>query len=158
MSDTIAAVATGAQIAAIGILRLSGPDCLSIAGRLFATADGLYMSGADVASPAAGTVGEIAVSEGVTVAKDAIVARLYTKDATCVTAEIPEENLSDIRPGSRMRISLTTDESHAYVGTVRLVSGVATEGSQPPTFKAWIDFTPDDAVRYGSTVTVETLE
>ena len=120
--------------------------------------DGLYMSGADVASPAAGTVGEVAVSEGVTVAKDAIVARLYTKDATCVTAEIPEENLSDIRPGSRMRISLTTDESHAYVGTVRLVSGVATEGSQPPTFKAWIDFTPDDAVRYGSTVTVETLE
>ena len=45
MSDTIAAVATGAQIAAIGILRLSGPACLSIADRLFAPADGLPMSG-----------------------------------------------------------------------------------------------------------------
>lgn len=35
MSDTIAAVATGGQIAAIGILRLSGPASLSIADRLF---------------------------------------------------------------------------------------------------------------------------
>ena len=35
MSDTIAAVATGAQVAAIGILRLSGPDAIRIADALF---------------------------------------------------------------------------------------------------------------------------
>ena len=44
MSDTIAAIATGAQIAAIGILRLSGPDSISIADRLFHPADGAAMS------------------------------------------------------------------------------------------------------------------
>ncbi len=44
MSDTIAAVATGAQISAIGIVRLSGPDCLAIADRLFFPDDGLSMS------------------------------------------------------------------------------------------------------------------
>ena len=44
MSDTIAAVATGAQISAIGIVRLSGPDCLAIADRLFSPDDGLPMS------------------------------------------------------------------------------------------------------------------
>ena len=44
MSDTIAALATGAQISAIGILRLSGPDCLAIADRLFIPSDGQVMS------------------------------------------------------------------------------------------------------------------
>ena len=48
MSDTIAAVATGAQISAIGILRLSGPDCVSIADRLFKPSDGLPMSSHEV--------------------------------------------------------------------------------------------------------------
>ncbi len=44
MSDTIAAVATGGQIAAIGILRLSGPESIAIADRLFFPAEGGPMS------------------------------------------------------------------------------------------------------------------
>ena len=44
MSDTIAAISTGAQIAAIGIVRLSGPACIAIADRLFAPSDGQPMS------------------------------------------------------------------------------------------------------------------
>ena len=35
MSDTIAAIGTGAQISAIGILRLSGPESINIVNRLF---------------------------------------------------------------------------------------------------------------------------
>ncbi len=35
MSDTIAAVSTGNCISAIGILRLTGPDCAQIAGKVF---------------------------------------------------------------------------------------------------------------------------
>ena len=35
MSDTIAAIATGAQISAIGIVRLSGPRAIELAGTLF---------------------------------------------------------------------------------------------------------------------------
>ncbi len=35
MSDTIAAVSTGNQISAIGILRLTGDDCAQIAGKVF---------------------------------------------------------------------------------------------------------------------------
>ena len=90
--------------------------------------------------------------------RDAVVAKLYTRDSMCVTAEIPEENLRDIAVGSRVRIKLSTDESREYEGTVRMISGVSTADSSPVTFAAWIDFTPDDAVRYGSTVTVETEE
>ncbi|MBR5491158.1 MAG: hypothetical protein IKV79_07810, partial [Oscillospiraceae bacterium] len=33
MSDTIAAISTGSQLSAIGIIRLSGPDTLSVIDR-----------------------------------------------------------------------------------------------------------------------------
>ena len=45
MSDTIAAIATGAQVAAIGIIRISGPKSLPIVDRLFHPASGKLMSG-----------------------------------------------------------------------------------------------------------------
>ncbi len=40
MQDTIAAVSTGNQISAIGILRLTGQDCAQIAGKVFSCASG----------------------------------------------------------------------------------------------------------------------
>lgn len=43
MSDTIAAVATGAQLSAIGIVRLSGDDAISYADRLFRPSSGMPM-------------------------------------------------------------------------------------------------------------------
>lgn len=44
MSDTIAAIATGAQISAIGIVRLSGPETLALMDRLFQPFAGKLMS------------------------------------------------------------------------------------------------------------------
>ena len=44
MMDTIAAISTGNQIAAIGILRLSGPEAFSIADGVFRPADGQPLS------------------------------------------------------------------------------------------------------------------
>ena len=40
MSDTIAAVATGAGVSAIGIVRVSGPHSVSLMDALFRPADG----------------------------------------------------------------------------------------------------------------------
>ena len=40
MSETIAAIATGAQVAAIGVVRLSGDGVLNIADALFRPASG----------------------------------------------------------------------------------------------------------------------
>ena len=37
MSHTIAAVSTGSQVSAIGIIRLSGDDCIAVADRVFTT-------------------------------------------------------------------------------------------------------------------------
>ena len=44
MADTIAAIATGAQVAAIGIIRISGPEALLVVDRLFHPASGRLMS------------------------------------------------------------------------------------------------------------------
>ena len=44
MSDTIAASATGAQVAAIGIIRLSGPESIPLMDRLFKPMNGRPMS------------------------------------------------------------------------------------------------------------------
>ena len=44
MSDTIAAIATGGQVAAIGIVRLSGPESIPLADRLFRPFAGPAMS------------------------------------------------------------------------------------------------------------------
>ena len=46
MSDTIAAIATGNVVSAIGILRVSGPDTLSVIDRVFFPANGKPMSSA----------------------------------------------------------------------------------------------------------------
>ena len=47
MSDTIAAVSTGNQVSAIGILRLSGDDCVSIAEKVFTRINGAPLSAAE---------------------------------------------------------------------------------------------------------------
>ena len=44
MSDTIAAVATGAGVSAIGIVRVSGPHSVSLMDALFRPTDGKAMS------------------------------------------------------------------------------------------------------------------
>lgn len=44
MSDTIAAIATGAQVSAIGIVRLSGAEAIKAADRLFTPVNGHMMS------------------------------------------------------------------------------------------------------------------
>ena len=44
MSDTIAAISTGSVLAGIGVLRLSGPDALAVADKVFTPAHGAPMS------------------------------------------------------------------------------------------------------------------
>ena len=130
-----------------------------VAEVLMGAFDGLYMSGADILADCDGVVATLPYNEGVTIAKNAVVATLYTQDDMCVEAAIPEENLKDIHEGDRVKIELATDETRRYEGVVRMISAVGSkDDAGAVTFTAWIDFTPDDAVRYGSSVLVETIE
>ena len=44
MSDTIAAIATGNSISAIGIIRISGSEAISAADRIFRAKSGIIMA------------------------------------------------------------------------------------------------------------------
>ena len=44
MSHTIAAVSTGRQVSAIGIIRLSGDDCIAVADKVFSLNNGKTLS------------------------------------------------------------------------------------------------------------------
>ncbi len=56
MTDVIAAVSTGTQVCAIGILRLSGPGCADIAGRVFTCKSGRPLAEAPVRKLVLGTL------------------------------------------------------------------------------------------------------
>ena len=56
MTDVIAAVSTGTQVCAIGILRLSGPGCAEIAGRVFTCKSGRPLAEAPVRKLVLGTL------------------------------------------------------------------------------------------------------
>jgi tRNA modification GTPase len=47
LADTIAAIATGAGVAAVGVVRLSGPDAVEIADRLFRSRSGVRLCEAE---------------------------------------------------------------------------------------------------------------
>ena len=119
--------------------------------------DGLYMSGEAIESPIAGTLATLEAAVGANIEKDAVVATLYTPEDMVIEAQIPEDSLRDFAEGDAVRIELLSDEAHRYEGVVRMISGVATVGEGETTFTAWIDFTPDAAVRFGSGVLVETI-
>ena len=122
--------------------------------------DSLVMTGTEIRSENAGVVAKINAEQGSAIAKDSVVAVLYTRDSMRVSAEVPEDSLDQIAAGDSVHIELAADESKTYDGVVRMISGVATESatSGEVTYRALIDFTPDDAVRYGMSVVVETRD
>ena len=52
MSDVIAAIASGRQPAAIGILRLSGEGCAAVAGKVFVPLGGMELAAVSIIAPA----------------------------------------------------------------------------------------------------------
>ena len=56
MSHTIAAVSTGSQISAIGIIRLSGDDCIAVSERVFTSDNHAPLSQAPDRKPTLGTL------------------------------------------------------------------------------------------------------
>ena len=59
MSDVIAAIATGKQPCAIGVLRLSGDGCVAVAGKVFAPSDGKPIESLPVRKLCLGTVFDV---------------------------------------------------------------------------------------------------
>ncbi len=120
--------------------------------------DGLYMSGVDQTADQAGVVGSLSASQGSPVSKGSVVAVIYPLDAMRVEASVPEDSRGQIKAGDKVTIELESDEAAVYTGEVVLVSAVAEAGAAEVSYRVLVDFTPDEAVRFGMSVVVTTPE
>ena len=126
---------------------------------LTGTFDGFRMTGTDIAAGQEGVIASLNAQQGSPVTKDSVIAVLYRREDMRVSAELPEDSLDELHEGDPVHIELSADESCEYTGTVTMISGVASESAGGEvTYRVLIDFAPDDAVRYGMSVVVETIE
>ena len=120
--------------------------------------DGLYMSGESQSAGQAGVVGSLSASQGAAVQKGGVVAVIYPLDTMRVEATVSEDSRSLIRAGDKVTIELESDEAKVYTGEVVLVSAVAASDAGEVSYRVLVDFTPDEAVRFGMSVVVTTPE
>ena len=122
------------------------------------TFDGYYMSGTDILAGAAGIVGSMSASQGGSVQGGNVVAVIYPREGMRVEATVPEDSRSEIKVGDKVLIELEADETKTYNGTVTLVSSVAESGSGETSYRVLVSFNPDQAVNFGMSVVVTTLD
>ena len=72
------------------------------------------------------------------------------------TASVSADDRKALNAGDKVIIELEADESKTYEGTVRYITELPEEDTEEVTYKAVIDFTPDENVFFGMTVTVTT--
>jgi len=71
-----------------------------------------------------------------------------------VAVSLAEEDRNSLKAGDKVTIELESDDSKTYEGTVRYIAETPEEGEDKVTYKAIIDFTPDENVTFGMSVVV----
>ena len=116
-----------------------------------------------IATSVAGTVAAVRVAPGDAVTQGAVVAEIYPDEAMRVAIAIPENDLRDVRVGSRVTIEFTGGET--VEGEIDWISSVAQEitaeevdAEDDVCFMAYVRFEATEGVRYGMTGKVTTCE
>ena len=123
--------------------------------------DGLYMSGTTITATVDGVLGSVNAAEGNAVQKDSVVAVIYPTGSMRVEGEVAEADLAYIKVGDPVTLEMNWDpdsSSNLVNGTVSMISSVATAGAASTTYTVYVDFTPDENIRYGMTCVVSTIE
>ena len=122
------------------------------------TFDGYYMSGTDILADSPGIIGSLSASQGSSIQSGNVVAVIYPMDGMRIEATVPEDSRGAIHVNDKVIIELEADESKTYNGTVAMVSSVAETGGNETRYRVLINFTPDEAVHFGMSVVVTTLD
>ena len=156
---------SGSSEASLLALHVQDGDAVTRGQLLYETVtgplDGLYAAGNQIVSELDGVVASVSVSTGKTIAKGDTLLTLYPRDHMQIELEIDEYDLTDIHEGDRLSLAFNYDDSGASdtVGTVAMISHVsAGTDDSDATYKAYVDFTPADAVRLGMGVTATPLD
>jgi len=121
---------------------------------LTGTYDGYEMPGTDVTAEEAGIVTSVSVEPGTVVTKGDIVAKIAPISGMQVAVSVSADDRKDLKAGDKVTIELESDDSKTYDGTVRYVSEVPEEDTETVSYRAVIDFTPDENVVFGLSVIV----
>ena len=125
---------------------------------LSGTFDGYVMTGTSVTAEEEGVIVSAAAEAGTVVNKGDIVIQLAPVSGMRVEAAVTADDRQALKAGDRVLIELEADESISYEGTIRYITEMPEEGTEEVTYKAVIDFTPDDNVYFGMPVVVTTPE
>ena len=125
--------------------------------------DGLYMTGAQIATDAAGTIAQLNLNQGSKTEKGSVAAVIYPVGKMRVEAQVSEYNLSEIAVGDKVNVELiwNQDEEVNYAGVVSMISAIAAEGNGENgdvSYTVYVDFTPDANTRYGMSAVVSTMD
>ena len=118
------------------------------------TFDGYEMTGTDVTAVEEGVITSVSVEPGQAVAKGDVVAQIAPVSGMRVEAAVSADERKSLKAGDRVTLELEADESRAYEGTVRYITEIPEAETEEVTYKAIIDFTPDEHVVFGMTVVV----
>lgn len=121
---------------------------------LSGTFDGYEMTGTAVTSAEEGVVMSVAAEAGTAVSKGDVVAKIAPVSCMRVEAAVTADDRKALKAGDQVVIELETDENISYQGTVSYITETPEADTEEVTYKAIIDFTPDENVFFGMNVVV----
>ncbi len=122
--------------------------------------DGDEKVGTEIVAGMDGVISTLNVEKGGSINENSVIAVIYPKETMRVAVNVPELDLKELRIGQKVLVELdwNQDDGVTYEGTVEMISGIGTTGSENPSFKAYVSFVPDENTRYGMSALVTTLE
>ena len=125
---------------------------------LSGTFEGYEMTGTAVTAAEAGVIMSVSAEAGAAVNKGDVAAQIALVSGMRVEADVTADDRKLLKAGVQVTIELESDESKSYEGTVRYITEIPEEGTEEVTYKAVIDFTPDENVYFGMKVVVTSAE
>ena len=125
---------------------------------LSGTFEGYEMTGTAVTAAEAGVIMSVSAEAGAAVNKGDVAAQIALVSGMRVEADVTADDRKLLKAGDQVTIELESDESKSYEGTVRYITEIPEEGTEEVTYKAVIDFTPDENVYFGMKVVVTSAE
>ena len=123
---------------------------------LSGTFEGYEMTGTAVTAAEEGVITSVTAEAGATISKGDVVAQIAPISGMRIEAAVTADDRAALKAGDKVTIELEADESKNYEGTVRYITEMPEEETEEVTYKAIIDFTPDDNVYFGMAVVVTT--
>lgn len=116
--------------------------------------EGYEMTGTAVTVAEEGVIVSVSAEAGASVSKGDVVAQIAPISGMRVEASVSADDRKALKAGDKVRIELEADESITYEGTVKYITELPEEDAEEVTYKAVIDFTPDENVFFGMSVVV----